>query len=313
MQFAGNRVVYNGTGMSPTRPAAGDMVRVTASGYYNQTRLREVDAETSLFFPTNGFEMDRIEVLYTPPDMAASTGQMHFYLQFLLTFRRVSDQTASVQSNGAFWVGSCQGGALFPVAVNGISAGRGSGAVPLNIAAEINVTMTVTVGGNRAAVTFQTCVIEYLRTPGPPPSGSSSFRQNLALRRCPNCSADNPLPVQLTFELGTKVASGTLFGSNAIHGPTQLLHSADPSSPCSWISRSVAIDPDGGIPGLWILDKIDKSTWDLSLYHGKKVIVQYIARTNAQKMCAFPVTLNLEAAGKEFKKWPKTVKIRPAL
>jgi hypothetical protein len=68
-----------------------------------------------------------------------------------------------------------------------------------------------------------------------------------------------------------------------------------------------------GLPAYWVLEKKTVKTWVLTLRQGKKALVTYAFNTEVAKDCSFPIQPALKSAGgKHFKKWPKTVTIKPA-
>jgi hypothetical protein len=125
-----------------------------------------------------------------------------------------------------------------------------------------------------------------------------------------NFPSDQPPPVSLTLKLDSPIEAGTSPACDRLNRPALLVHSHDPRFVCCWFGQAIDLGDDSCDPAYWMLQKTALDTWFLCLRRVDHELAAYHLR--AIKHHRFPIKLKRSRAGKEFKKWPRTITIRPA-
>jgi hypothetical protein len=89
-----------------------------------------------------------------------------------------------------------------------------------------------------------------------------------------------------------------------------LVHSRDPRFVCCWFGQAIDLGDASCDPAYWMLQKTALDAWFLCLRRvGHELAAYHLTDIKNHR---FPVRLKRGRAGKEFKKWPRTITISPA-
>jgi hypothetical protein len=141
--------------------------------------------------------------------------------------------------------------------------------------------------------------------PPDPTVGGSGSGSGIIAPRCKFFPKGDLIPVSLTLQVNVPLEGGHEFGRQQLNRPALLIHAQDATFACSWFSRAIDLGDESGNPAFWMLQKIARDEWLLSLRRVSGEMANYHLESKSQH---FPIKLKRGRTTREYV-WPPTITI----
>ena len=113
------------------------------------------------------------------------------------------------------------------------------------------------------------------------------------------------LPLELMLRVETRLDQGHQVDRRSISHSATLIHSQDPAFPSCWFSGAIDLGDECTDPAFWMLQKISKSEWQLSLRRASELLVTY---SSTDRVASFTFEMTNSSRGIALT-WPKSITI----